>query len=285
VDLKCGVYLPNYKNFARSDALLGAALTAEQYGWDGCFLWDHLLSTPPGEAVVDSWSVLPLMANWTSSISIGCLVTPLARRETTKVALEAITVDHQSQGRLIFGAGLGLEREFEALGLTVDPKERAAKLDDSLIALDKIWRGWPLSEAIGAEPEGARMLPRPYQERLPIWTAISWPSATGPLARAARVQGVFPIPADGFEPADEPLTPADISDVKDALALEFPEQQLPDGYAIAHAGRTSGSAEENRALVAEYANAGVTWWLESFMPDDEPKMVGERLSEGPPAGP
>jgi Luciferase-like monooxygenase len=68
-----------------SDASVVAQLAreAEDAGWDGCFVWDHLLlaGAPP---LADPWIALALIAQATSRIRLGPLVTPLFRRNPAK---------------------------------------------------------------------------------------------------------------------------------------------------------------------------------------------------------
>ena len=85
------------------------AIEAEKAGWDGFFLWDHILGPYPEPVVPipDPWILLGAMAAKTRKIKLGAHVTPLARRRPWKVARETVTLDHLSNGRLIFGVGLG----------------------------------------------------------------------------------------------------------------------------------------------------------------------------------
>ena len=86
---------------------------AEQAGWDGLFLWDHLLFEVD-VPFVDAWIALAAIAAATERIRLGPLVTPLPRRRPWKVARESVTLDHLSGGRLVLGVGLGIDfwREF-----------------------------------------------------------------------------------------------------------------------------------------------------------------------------
>ena len=80
-------------------------------------------------------------------IRFGPLVTPLFRRNPAKLALETITLDHLSKGRLIMGAGLGSDRfgEISTFGGQLDDKLRAEMLDEGLAILTGLWSGQPFS--------------------------------------------------------------------------------------------------------------------------------------------
>ena len=110
------------------------AARAEERGWDGFFVWDHIAYRAPVRAVADPWVALAAVACATSRVRIGALVTPLSRRRVHKVARETATLDLLSSGRLIFGAGLGSARnnELEPFGEVTDPRERARLLDQGL---------------------------------------------------------------------------------------------------------------------------------------------------------
>src|SRR5690349_10712718 len=91
---------------ARSVAEL--ARIAEEFGWDGFFLEDYIMhwgdefKTP----TYDPWIALAASAMTTKRLRLGITVTPLARRRPWKVAREAVTLDHLSNGRFILGVGL-----------------------------------------------------------------------------------------------------------------------------------------------------------------------------------
>src|SRR5579862_8359218 len=102
------------------------AARAEERGWDGFFVWDHIAYRPPVQAVADPWVALAAIACATSTLRIGPMVTPLSRRRVHKVARETVTLDLLSSGRLTLGVGLGSPRngEFEPFGEVADPRER-----------------------------------------------------------------------------------------------------------------------------------------------------------------
>jgi alkanesulfonate monooxygenase SsuD/methylene tetrahydromethanopterin reductase-like flavin-dependent oxidoreductase (luciferase family) len=69
--------------------LIDLGVAAEDAGWDGAFLWDHVYGSPAAPMpVADTWTVLAALAVSTRRITIGPMVTPLARRRPHKVARE-----------------------------------------------------------------------------------------------------------------------------------------------------------------------------------------------------
>jgi alkanesulfonate monooxygenase SsuD/methylene tetrahydromethanopterin reductase-like flavin-dependent oxidoreductase (luciferase family) len=185
VSARRGIFVAPFDELVEPSTVAELAGAAEQHGWDGFFLWDHIRYRPPVEAVADPWIALTAVAIATERLRIGPLVTPLARRRVQKLARETVTLDHVSNGRLTLGVGLGGDRngEFEPFGDPADPRERARLLDEGLDRLDGYWRG--------------EFKPPPVQQpRIPVWVAGRWPNRR-PLRRAARWDGFFPIDLTG----------------------------------------------------------------------------------------
>jgi len=87
--MKYGIYVPNFGAYGDPHNLIELALVAENAGWDGFFLWDHiLLHRHSAIPMVDAWVALSAIAARTNRIRLGPLVTPLARRRPWKVARE-----------------------------------------------------------------------------------------------------------------------------------------------------------------------------------------------------
>jgi alkanesulfonate monooxygenase SsuD/methylene tetrahydromethanopterin reductase-like flavin-dependent oxidoreductase (luciferase family) len=161
--------------------LADLAAAAEEHGWDGFFVWDHIVHRSPAKAIADPWVALAAVACATSTLRIGPMVTPLPRRRTQKLARETVTLDVLSSGRLTLGVGLGsnLNDEFGPFGEVTDPRERARLLDAGLDDLAGYW--------------SARFEPAPVQQpRIPVWVAGGYPYRL-PLQRALRWDGYFPI--------------------------------------------------------------------------------------------
>src|SRR5579863_1554577 len=115
--MRYGLYLPNFGACATARELADLARAAEDAGWDGFFLWDHIAFNEP-VPFVDPWVALAAIATNTERIRLGPLVTPLPRRRPQKVARESVTLDHLSGGRLVLGVGIGGDwwREYSAFG-------------------------------------------------------------------------------------------------------------------------------------------------------------------------
>ncbi len=261
--MRFGVDLTIFGDLAHPATLAELAVDAEQAGWDGFFLWDHV-ATEHDPRVTDPWVALTAVAMRTSRVQLGPMVTPLARRRMTKLARETVALDHLSGGRLILGVGLGAndELEFTRFGDEGDRRKRAAILDESLELLDQLWSGRPVDYQghylrVSATP----FLPRPLrQPRIPVWVAGMWPYQR-PMRRAAAWDGVFPLKAG--EGLEYQMTPDELREVISFVA----RHRESDGpYDIIHAGLLSGDRTQDQALTMRYAEAGVTWWLEHIYP-------------------
>jgi alkanesulfonate monooxygenase SsuD/methylene tetrahydromethanopterin reductase-like flavin-dependent oxidoreductase (luciferase family) len=280
--MRFGVYVPNCGSYADPAKLLELALAAESHGWDGFFMWDHMMF--PGAdsvGIIDPWMALAAIATRTRRLVLGPLVTPLARRRPWQVAREAVALDWISGGRAVLGVGLGAsDEEFAALGEDPDPRTRGDKLDEALTLITRFWSGEAVHHS-GAHyrVDGVRLEPGPVQvARIPIWVAARWPASTQrPYRRAARFDGVFPAAQDYRS-----HRPLDAKDARAALELTSRSDAVFD---LIHAGLSTGNPLEDRPLVEAARELGVTWWLESFdaWRGELPAALA-RVNAGPPRG-
>jgi alkanesulfonate monooxygenase SsuD/methylene tetrahydromethanopterin reductase-like flavin-dependent oxidoreductase (luciferase family) len=275
--MRFGINLPAFGAFSDARAVAELALQAEEAGWDGFFLWDHIQSEP-GLPVADPWVALTAIALRTERIRFGPLVTPLPRRRPWKLARETATLDQLSNGRLVLGVGIGSERwfkEFSTFGESEDDKIHAAMLDEGLEVLTGLWSGQPFShEGSHYTVRNAQFLPTPAQSpRIPIWVSGIWPNKA-PFRRAARWDGVFPI-AEG--PRIQPEQVAE-------MMVYLRQQHTSDAPFDVVAGGYVGDMEPAAAadLLKRYDEAGLTWWLEGFRWNDTLEMASERIKQRPP---
>lgn len=268
-DLKYGVSLPPHGDYGDPRRIADLAKEAEDAGWDGFFLWDHLTFmrgyTGP---IIDPWIGLAAVACATDRIRLGPMVTPLARRRPSKVARETVTLDHLSNGRLILGVGLGYPRdsEFEDFGEEGDDKVRADKLDEALDVIVGLWSGEPFSySGKHFQVRECTFLPRPVQQpRIPIWIGGYWPNHR-PFRRAARWDGVLPgrLSLERRRAWTPTMIPTDVYREIAAYVAKHRDSDGPYDFAIG--GYTDGDGSAADAdKVSSYADSGVTWWFENL---------------------
>jgi alkanesulfonate monooxygenase SsuD/methylene tetrahydromethanopterin reductase-like flavin-dependent oxidoreductase (luciferase family) len=192
------LFVPPFGELSDPNVLVEVAVAAEEAGWDGMFLWDHLFR-PPGQPVevADPWISLAAIAATTGRLRIGPLITPLTRRRPQKVAREAVTLDQLSGGRLTLGVGLGVNSggELERFAESIDAKVRADRLDEALEVILALWSGEEVDyRGRYFTVDHVRFLPRPVQEpRIPVWGAARSGCTPRPLRRAAALDGLFPV--------------------------------------------------------------------------------------------
>jgi alkanesulfonate monooxygenase SsuD/methylene tetrahydromethanopterin reductase-like flavin-dependent oxidoreductase (luciferase family) len=276
--VKFGLFFPQFEELAQPARVAGLAVMAEEAGWSGFFLWDHMLARP-GMAVCDPWIAMAAVATATRDIRFGAMVTPLARRRPWVMARQAAALDLLSGGRLVIGVGLGDDgwREFSSFGDASEPRERGVLLDESLEVLRRLLTGEDVDfDGERLHVHSTPLRPKPAQDPLPIWVAGRWPNRA-PLARAARMQGCFPI----F--AGDPDFP-DADDVAGVRA-ELNRLGAPDDYDLAITGKMRRLESDERAeAVATAETNGVTWLLEGFGPGLSVAEFEAVVAAGPPGG-
>jgi alkanesulfonate monooxygenase SsuD/methylene tetrahydromethanopterin reductase-like flavin-dependent oxidoreductase (luciferase family) len=270
--MKFGFYTPNFGVFGDARVLADLAHEAENAGWDGFFIWDHLQFVEP---TADPWVALAAMAMRTERIRLGPLVTPVPRRHIAKLAREVITLDHLSGGRVVLGVGAGYPAmpDYSAFGDPTDLRVRAAMLDEALLLLAALWSGEPVKHH-GAHyhVECDAFQPPVQRPRVPVWVAAGWPSKK-PLARAARWDGVVPTVSNGLD-----VEPADLREMAARI-----QQMRGSGadFDIIRFGQTQNSSDT--AAVKASAEAGATWWLEYIYTDNSSlDDIRARILAGPP---
>lgn len=197
--MRHAVFVAPFGPLADPYRLVDLAHACEETGWDGLFLWDHVLR-PESNEILDPWVCLGVIAAETHRLRLGTMVTPMARRRLLKLAREVVTVDLLSSGRVTLGIGLGVDTggEMTRLGEVIDPATRGAMLDEGLPLLADLLAGEVVDhDGEHFVVEGIGLEPRPTQRpRPPIWLAARG-DARRPIRRAARYDGLFPIELDG----------------------------------------------------------------------------------------
>ena len=268
--LRSALWLPLFDALADPLVVARLAAEAEEAGWHGFFVWDHVRWRPPVDAVADPWITLAAAATATESLQLGPMVTPLPRRRPVKVARETATLDRLSGGRLVLGVGLGSDRfgeEFSRTGEECDDQVRAEVLDESLEILTAAWTGEPVHHrGRHLVVDDIAFRPRPVRP-VPVWVA-GFPGRVRPMRRAARHDGFFPVNLD--HPDQLAGAMAVVAAERRAIAAD---PDAPYDVAVALPAGTDP---------APYEAAGATWWLAEFdWRDLSVDAVRGVLREGP----
>jgi alkanesulfonate monooxygenase SsuD/methylene tetrahydromethanopterin reductase-like flavin-dependent oxidoreductase (luciferase family) len=281
--MRYAVNVPNFEEYSDVRAVAALAADAEAAGWDGFFVWDHLAFVKALRLrIADPWILLAGVALATERLRLGPMVTPLARRRPWKVARETVTLDRLSGGRLTLGVGLGEppEDEYGSFGEPTDPRVRAAKLDEGLEVLTRLWSGETVSfQGRHYQVDQVAFQPTPVQRpRIPVWVAGAWPRR-GPLRRAARFEGSAPLKLD----PDGELAPLDPGDVRGLLEVVGEYRTSTEPFDVAVGGITPDDPAAAREQLTALAEAGTTWWQESVDPrQGELDHWRAKVRRGPP---
>ena len=196
-------------------------------------------------------------------MTLGPLVTPLARRRPWKLARETATLDRLSSGRLVLGVGLGVPRDYELFGEPADARARGDATDEAIDLLRAFWSERPVEHA-GAHftvradgDERPAFRPGPYAGRaIPMWAAARLGSPERPFRRAASLDGIAPVPASS-DPAST-VTAEQLAAVVERVARHRGSLERFEVVAIA-----SSAAGHSPSA---YERAGATWFVEDLHP-------------------
>ncbi|MBY0399230.1 TIGR03619 family F420-dependent LLM class oxidoreductase [Myxococcota bacterium] len=185
--------------FCESDQLLGIAKIAEDVGYEGVVLPDHVAlpekaasSYPyseyeldPRAPFLDPWPAIAAMAAVTTRLRFATYVYILPMRDPFSVAKSLATTAILSGGRVVLGLGVGwLAEEMEVLGHSF--AGRGARSDEMIEIMRRLWRDGS-AEYHGRyfDFERVHAEPRPGHP-IPIWVGGHTEAA---IRRAARSEG------------------------------------------------------------------------------------------------
>jgi probable F420-dependent oxidoreductase len=190
------------------DVFAGLAREAEEAGFGGIYVVDHLYlppdrygaytwSDPDKPYFLDAWATLAAIAATTHRVRIGPQVSPLTFRHPSILARTATTVDLISNGRLVLQLGTGWHREeHDNFGLWYDDaiEQRVDRLIEGIAVIRGLMTSpGPFSyEGRHFTLSDAPFWPKPVQKPTPpIWLGGS----------TKRTQTLVAELADGWSPA------------------------------------------------------------------------------------
>ena len=280
--LSLGVHV-GQQNMAMAELrALWRKLDGAQVDWISA--WDHFYEAPPKggtEPHFEALATLGALAAETRRARIGCLVFYVGYRNPALLAKAATTLDHISSGRFELGLGAGWHIwEASAYGYPFpDVGTRLDMLDEAAEIIRRMLGGGRVTfSGTHFQTDDASCLPRPVQERLPIWIgglgerrtleiaarrADGWNAAYVSAAEFARLNKVLDhwCEVDGRDPAQVrrgvnlvfamAMDEAGVAAERERLATEWgaAAERIIDGALLC----TPDTAAER---VAEYLAAG-----------------------------
>jgi probable F420-dependent oxidoreductase len=190
------------------DLFVALVREAEDAGFDGAFVVDHLFlpperylgytwSDPERPFFLDAWTTLAALAQATSRIRLGPQVSPITFRHPSMLAKAGMTVDQISKGRLIMQLGTGWHKEeHEAYGVPWEESitARADALEEATDIIRGLWTAeGPFShDGVHYQLKDAPFWPKPVQRpHPPIWFG----------GGSRRVRRLVAAAGDGWSPA------------------------------------------------------------------------------------
>jgi alkanesulfonate monooxygenase SsuD/methylene tetrahydromethanopterin reductase-like flavin-dependent oxidoreductase (luciferase family) len=169
------------------DELVRRVQLAEELGFDGAWGFDHfqpMYGEGPGETF-EGVTTLAALSGVTSRIRLGLLVTGATYRHPSVLAVQAVTIDHASHGRLELALGAAwFEEEHLKLGIPFPPTgQRFDLLQDTLEITTRLFTGEVVDyDGTVVSLKSAQVRPMPVQQpHPPIWIGGTGPRRTLPL--------------------------------------------------------------------------------------------------------
>jgi F420-dependent oxidoreductase-like protein len=149
---RLGYQMPNFSYPAMTAAqvyasVVAQAVEADRSGFDAVTVMDHFYQLPglgdPDQIMFECYTLLAALAQHTSTVRLGALVTGNTYRHPAIVAKIVTTLDVVSDGRAMLNIGAGwFEREHRDFGIDFGTfTDRFAKLEEALQIIIPMLRG------------------------------------------------------------------------------------------------------------------------------------------------
>lgn len=174
--MKFGIFGINHGPCASPATAAAVARAGENAGFDSVWTGEHIVlpdpqvppSPVPAESpFIDTAVALAYVAAHTKTIKLASGIIILPQRNPVVLAKELASVDVVSNGRLIFGIGIGyLKPEFDAIGAPFD--HRGPRTEEFLAAMIALWTmEKPEYRGRFVSFGGINAMPRPVQKPHP----------------------------------------------------------------------------------------------------------------------
>ena len=167
----------NMGTMANPAAMVRVAQEAEAAGYESLWTGEHIVlpepqaapsPLPPDVPILDTAVALSWMASATTRVRLGSGIVILPQRQPAVLAKSLVAVDQVSNGRLIFGFGVGyLEPEMTACGTPM--ADRGQRSDEYLAAMRALWH----HDAVSIDGKyvclkSVTANPKPVNETIPV---------------------------------------------------------------------------------------------------------------------
>lgn len=267
--LRLGIQINTTQRVFRWSEVRELVIVAEELGLDSVWTEDHLFCQPKAEIIGpwEAWTVLASLAEATSRVRIGSMISPIGMRSPALLAKQAETVDEISDGRLVLGVGLGWnEREHQAVGSSLEGR-LGRFLEGWEILLSAFDHGHADLEGRYTAVKDFHLVPRGPRPRpelmigsigpktlaatLPYVDGWNWDGVSNEPDEFANQSGVVDVICEqvGRDPEDVYRSAHLIVRLEDAEGL--PIDPLPEDLPLIH-----GPAPRIAEALSEFAEAG-----------------------------
>jgi probable F420-dependent oxidoreductase len=276
--MKFGLHSVNLHTCGHPDAMARFGRAAEAAGFESLWVADHVvLPDPPVPGrpmapdmrLVEPIVALTFIAAHTSRIKLATGVIILPQRQAVVLAKQLASLDVLSNGRVIFGLGVGwCEPEMRSTGASF--KERGRIGDDYLAAMQALWtQPKPAHSGPFVSFDGVQAMPRPVQNPVPIVVG----GRTAPAYRRAVAHGHgwygFGLDVAETQKSVSGLREAEKKVARPAGLGKLEISITPPGYAL-----------PDRAAVDAYAAAGVDRLIVRPRPDMDTAALERFAADG-----
>jgi probable F420-dependent oxidoreductase len=286
--MQIGVWIPNCRHLATPENIRGAAVRAEELGYDSVWVSDHVVVPHAnvvnfGETIFDPLVTLAVIAGATRRVRLGTTVLIVPYRNAVVTAKMVSSLDALSGGRVVLGIGAGWVAAESAM-LGVPFAERGAMTDEHLEAMRELWTSAaPSFSGKYTQFSGLVFEPKPVQKpHLPIWVGghsraalrrtVEFGAAWHPINRPpAELRGGVAELARLSRERGRPVPP--VLTLRNDLRVTAPGETVP---ASTHGGRVlAGEPARLVEDIAELRACGVEHLVLEFLAADGRELDGQ----------
>ena len=203
--MEFGYFGINMGSFSDPESIALIARTAEDAGYESIWTGEHVVlidpqetpsPAPPATPILDTVAALAFAAAHTQRVKLGSGIILLPQRNPVVLAKELAGIDVLSNGRLIFGVGVGyVKGEFDAIGVPYE--ERGPRTSEHIEAIRALWtQDKPDFQGEFTQFSGIQSRPQPVQNPHPpiLVGGMSPPAYRRTVAHADGWYGFFQTP-------------------------------------------------------------------------------------------